>query len=181
MIRCCFARHRFASHSLLPEIMLAVEDIVRNSESVEFLSGGMGQYDKLCEQAVREIKKKYPEKEISLCLVLPSYRYAPGNDELRYMRNLFDDVFVCDASDGSHYKSMIGKRNCWMVEESDVMIAYVLHESGGAYTSLKFAQKKGLRIIRVRNMPIKEKSIIVPYIMLVRLIKNKILSMDSGC
>lgn len=149
MIRCCFAGHRFASHSLLQEITLAVEDIVRDSEDIEFYSDGMGQFDKLCVQAVREIKKRYPEKEICLFLVLPSYQYAPGNDELRYMRNLFDDIFVCDASDSSHYKSMIGKRNRWMVEQSDAMIAYVLHESGGAYTSLKFARKKGLRIIRV--------------------------------
>lgn len=149
MVRCCFAGHRFASQSLLQEITFAVEDIVRDFENIEFYSGGMGQFDKLCEQAVREIKKRYPEKEICLFLVLPSYQYAPRNDDLQFMRRLYDDIFVCDASDGSHYKSMIGKRNRWMVEESDVMIAYVLHESGGAYTSLKIAQKKGLRIIRV--------------------------------
>lgn len=44
---------------------------------------------------------------------------------------------------------MIGKRNRWVVEQSDVMIAYVLHDSGGAYSTLKYAEKQNLRIIRV--------------------------------
>lgn len=75
--------------------------------------------------------------------------YVPENEEKQYMSKLFDDIFVCDASDGSYYKSMIGKRNRWMVEQSDVMIAYVLNESGSACSSLKYAKKQNLKIIRI--------------------------------
>lgn len=149
MIRCCFAGHRMAPHSLLEEITHAIEDLVRESDAVEFFSGGMGDFDKLCEQAVRDTKKRFPEKNIRLSLVLPSYRYAPQKEHLTYMKRLFDDIFVCDASDGAHYKAMIGKRNRFMVEESDVIIAYVLHDSGGAYATLKYAQKQRLGIILV--------------------------------
>ena len=149
MIKCCFAGHRIAPQRLLKDVLLAVEKLVLSCDRIEFCSGGMGDFDRLCEQAVREIKKKYAEKEIRLSLVLPSYQYAPKNEEKEYMSKLFDDIFVCDASDGSYYKAMIGKRNRWMVEQSDVMIAYVLHESGGAYSALKYAQKQNLEIIRI--------------------------------
>lgn len=153
MIRCCFAGHRFAPHSLLPEVLLAVGEIVRESDSVEFYSGGMGDFDKLCEQAVREIKKGFPEKEILLSLVLPSCQYVPENRYLTYLSRLYDEIFVCEASDGAHYKSMIGKRNRWMIENSDILIAYVTHDGGGACAALKYAQKRNLRIIRVGVCP----------------------------
>ena len=149
MIGCCFAGHRVAPCSLLEEIILAIENLVRESEAVEFYSGGMGDFDKLCEQAVRDAKKKFPQKDIRLSLVLPSYRYAPQIEHMTYMKGMYDDIFVCDASDGVHYKAMIGKRNRWMVEKSDVIIAYVRHETGGAYTTLKYAVSQNLRIIQV--------------------------------
>ncbi len=149
MLRCCFAGHRTAPQELLKDILIAVEKLVLLSERIEFYSGGMGEFDKLCERAVREIKRKYAEKEICLYLILPSYQYVYKNEEKQYLSELFDDIFVCDASDGSYYKSMIAKRNRWMIEQSDVMIAYVLHESGGAYSSLQYARKQNLEIIRI--------------------------------
>lgn len=87
MIKCCFAGHGLAPHSLMQEIMLAVEDIIRESNVIEFYSGGMGDFDKLCEQAVRETKKRYTEKEIRLSLVLPSYQYAHENEYLEHMQS----------------------------------------------------------------------------------------------
>lgn len=149
LIKCCFAGHRCVPQCLLKEVMIIVEDLIQSSDQLVFYSGGMGDFDKMCEQAVRDMKKKYPEKEICLYLVLPSYQYAPKNEERQYMSKLFDDVFVCDVSDGSHPKAMIGKRNRWIVEQSDVMIAYVKHENGGAYASLQYAQRQNLKIIRI--------------------------------
>lgn len=65
MIRCCFAGHRTASQRLLKDALLAVEKLVMSSDRIEFYSDGMGDFDKLCGQAVREMKKKYPEKRNS--------------------------------------------------------------------------------------------------------------------
>ena len=106
-------------------------------------------FKKACEKAVQEIKKECPKKSIRLYRVLPSCKYIPHKEEYQYQRSLFDDIFVCDASDGAHYKSMIGKRNRWMVEQSDFMIAYVMHESGGAYSAFQYAGKQNVEIIRV--------------------------------
>ncbi len=151
MIRCCFAGHRSAPGSLFKEVVSVIENIVLESDIIEFYSGGMGDFDNLCEQAVRETKKRFPEKGIRLNLVLPSYSYAYARSKEypSYMKCLFDDILVCGASDGAHYKSMITKRNRWIAEKSDIMIAYVMHSGGGAYASLKYAEKQKLKIIRV--------------------------------
>lgn len=149
MVTCCFAGHRQIPHCLFKEIITAIEKLVLATDEIEFLSGSMGDFDKLCEKAVREIKKEYPKKNIRLYRVLPSCQYIPHQEEYQYQRSLFDEIIVCDASDGTHYKSMIGKRNRWMVEQSDFMIAYVMHESGGAYSAFQYARKQNVEIIRI--------------------------------
>ena len=149
MVTCCFAGHRQTPYRLFKEIITAVEKLVLATDEIEFLSGSMGNFDKLCEKAVREIKKEYPKKIIRLCQILPSCQYIPQKEEYQYLRSLYDDIIVCDASDGAHYKSMIGKRNRWMVEQSAFMIAYVMHKSGGAYDAFQYAGKRNVEIIRI--------------------------------
>jgi uncharacterized phage-like protein YoqJ len=41
----------------------------------------------------------------------------------------------------------ISKRNEWMIDKADLIIAFVNHEYGGAQKTLKYAQRKKKRII----------------------------------
>ena len=66
-----------------------------------------------------------------------------------YYETSYDDVVVPGELDGVHYKSAITKRNRWMVEQSDWLIAFVYRNFGGAYATLRYAEKKGLRIINL--------------------------------
>lgn len=42
----------------------------------------------------------------------------------------------------------ITHRNRWMVDVADVVVAYVLHDWGGAATTLRYANQKAKRSIR---------------------------------
>ena len=61
-----------------------------------------------------------------------------------------------DAYDGSVYPPLekvprryaISRRNKWMVDQADVVVAYVIHEWGGAATTLRYAEAKKKTIIR---------------------------------
>ena len=41
------------------------------------------------------------------------------------------------------------KRNEWMIDNADLVIAYVDHRYGGAYKSLLFAQRRKKKIINI--------------------------------
>ena len=151
MVICSFVGHKLARSDLMKEVITEVEKIVLASDESVFYSGSMGDFDKICEQAVRETKKKYPDRKICLCKVLPSYGYIKDKQEQDFLKRLYDEVFVCSASDGAHYKAMIGKRNRWMMEQSDYIIAYVKYDSGGACRTLRYAQRLGKKIFRVGN------------------------------
>lgn len=44
----------------------------------------------------------------------------------------------------------ISRRNRWMVDAADVVVACVLHDWGGAAATLQYARQKGKRIISYR-------------------------------
>lgn len=146
---CCFIGHRVAPPGLFDLVYKAVEEFALSVDRPVFLNGGMGDFDRLGARAVGILKKRVPDRGVSLRLVLPSYRYAQRAGQSAKL-DLYDEILVCGESDGAHYKAMIGIRNRWMVEQSDVCIAYVNTNSGGAYNALRTAQRLGtVRIVRL--------------------------------
>ena len=149
MTVCTFAGHREVYQAnIADKLDEAISRIIKNDDCFRFLVGGMGDFDGMCSSAVRRAKRKYPNKQISLELILP-YLTQELNENKSYYEISYDDVVVPIELAGVHYKSAITKRNRWMVDKSDWMIAFVYRDFGGAYTSLRYAEKKGLQIINL--------------------------------
>lgn len=149
MTVCTFAGHREVYQAnIADELDEAISRILKNDDCFRFLVGGMGDFDGMCSSAVRRAKRNYPNKQISLELILP-YLTQELNENKSYYEISYDDVVVPIELAGVHYKSAITKRNRWMVDKSDWMIAFVYRDFGGAYTSLRYAEKKGLQIINL--------------------------------
>ena len=51
----------------------------------------------------------------------------------------------------THYKAAIGKRNEWLVDNADLLISFVKNNAGGAYETLRYAEKKGIAIINIAS------------------------------
>lgn len=149
MTVCTFSGHREVYQAnIADKLDEAISRIIKNDDCFRFLVGGMGDFDGMCSSAVRRAKRNYPNKQISLELILP-YLTQELNENKSYYEISYDDVVVPIELAGVHYKSAITKRNRWMVDKSDWMIAFVYRDFGGAYTSLRYAEKKGLQIINL--------------------------------
>ena len=102
-----------------------------------FYLGGYGRFDRLAATVVWEEKKKYPH--IQSVLVLP----------------YLDSKLDTSGYDGTTYPPLetvprrfaISKRNEWMVCGSNVLVACVLYDWGGAYQTLEYARRKKKEII----------------------------------
>lgn len=71
---CTFAGHRQVFEPKIEErVKETLESLIGRGHRLVFLCGGMGQFDALCAGAVRWLKKKHPEKDIQLCLVIPYF------------------------------------------------------------------------------------------------------------
>lgn len=95
---------------------------------------------------IKRAQRDYGKANNSIILVIP-YPIANMEDMEKY----YDEVMCPSELYNVHYKSAITKRNEWLVNNSDILIAYVERDCGGAYECLKKAQQKSLSIVRIRQ------------------------------
>jgi uncharacterized phage-like protein YoqJ len=103
----------------------------------EFLLGGYGGFDNLAATVVWEFKSKYPQ--IQSILVLPYLDRKVASD--KYDSTTYPPLETVPK------RYAISRRNQWMVEQADVVIAYVTHGWGGAAKTLEYAKRKKKTII----------------------------------
>ncbi len=139
---CSFCGHRtIITKNLEERVYKILSDLIENQGYTTFYSGGMGEFDNLCEKTVRQLKKEHPH--IRLCLIL--YRYNPHLENLKL---LFDEIIVPDL-ENIHYKRQITERNKWMADSSDTVLCYIYKDYGGAHSMMKYAEKENRKIILV--------------------------------
>lgn len=123
------------------KVRVWLEDVVEgliHEGADTFYLGGYGQFDALAAAVVREKKERYPQ--IRSVLVLP------------YLDREFDasayDETVYPPLENVPRRYAISRRNEYMVDHADVVVAYVVYSFGGAGKTLKYAERKQKRIIR---------------------------------
>lgn len=127
------------SREIREELKKAIEKLIEQGAE-EFLCGGMGSFDIMSAECVREVKEKYPK--VKSTLVIPYMNYK------KYDKELYDETLAYEGIEFSLPKYSILKRNRYMVEKSAYAICYVKH-SGGAWKTYEYAKKTGLRIIDI--------------------------------
>ena len=106
-----------------------------------FYLGGCGAFDSLAASVLREQKKWHPQIELILVLAYLN----TGRDTSGYDSTVYPPLETVPR------RFAISHRNRWMVESADVVVAYVLHDWGGAATTLRCAKQKKKQIISYRD------------------------------
>ena len=114
-----------------------VKELIDKKEYVEFYVGRNGEFDIMVASVIKRVQRDYGKANNSLILVVP-YPIANMDDMEKY----YDEVIYPSELYNVHYKSAITKRNEWLIDNSEMLVAYVVREFGGAYECLKKAQQK---------------------------------------
>ncbi len=148
-----FLGHRTLSNGLLIEDRLqnVVAALIRTQLYIEFLVGRDGEFDLLAASTVRKCKRTIRDDNSALVWVLP-YVTADFRDNIENYQSYYDEIEVCEASAGVHYRSAHQVRNKTMIDRSDLIICCIDHESGGAYQSIRYAKKLGKHIINLNEV-----------------------------
>ena len=145
---CSFCGHRDVFEPCVEErAKKEIEKLINRGFTV-FYSGGMGDFDMICETVIRGFRRK--NDKIKLCLILP-YMKSEINKDREYYEALYDEIIIPDLG-SVHHKRAITERNRWIAENSDMILAYVFRETGGAWTMLKYAEKSGAEYINLCKM-----------------------------
>lgn len=121
----------------LQNVLESAVHSVLNQGATRFYLGGYGDFDQLAAKVLFRIKLEHAE--IDSVLVLP---YLDKKVDLTlYTRTCYPPIEQVPR------RFAIVHRNRWMVDASDVVIAYVHHDWGGAYQTLSYAKRRGKVII----------------------------------
>lgn len=121
------------------EKLAAVVAALIEEGATEFYLGGYGDFDYMAAKIVRDLKKDRPD--IQSTLVIP-YMDRDYNKELY-------DGSIYPPLENTPLRFAISKRNEWMVDQADVVVAYITHDWGGASKTSEYAQRKKKRIILI--------------------------------
>lgn len=122
---------------------ILLDEIIKNP-TCKFYLGGYGDFDGLCLRTLKDLKNDFPD--IELIFITP---YLDKNySKLELAKYYYDDV-IFPPIESVPRKFAILKRNEWMVEQADLVIAYVKYFWGGAAKALEYSKRKKKRIINI--------------------------------
>lgn len=126
----------------------ALEDSITKGADA-FYCGGCGDFDGACVMCIDELKATYPE--VKIYMIIP-FTNPFIKLKLQYIKKFgkFDGFIYPEISFGS-YKDAVEKRNEWMVNNSDAIIAFVNRGYGSAHTALKYSIKKDKPIVNLAD------------------------------
>ena len=127
-----------------------IKDLLINYEYVDFLVGRDGEFDQIVSSTVKRMKRAVRDDNSSLIWVLPYPKAEYEKNEDNFYE-YYDEIEICEESSRAHFKSAIQIRNRYMVDRADLVICYIDHENGGAYQTVKYAEKQGKKIIKIAN------------------------------
>ena len=164
---CCGFGHRVMLMDVEKPLRETLERLVEERGVSLFYTGGMGEFDELFARTVRSMKRECPS--LRLVLVMPyltrelstgkqRYGAAYGGQIARatydgpghgWYEALYDEILIPAELDGVHPKAAIGLRNRWMVDRSDIVIAALHRDFGGAAEAVRYAEAKGKEVVRI--------------------------------
>ena len=158
ILSCCFTGHRNIPYGIAGELREVLErEILKLYESGcrRFLSGGAVGFDLMAAEAVLNIKKSCPD--VKLIMVLPckeqhrNYRFG---DRIRYGKILesADENIILNEK---YCTGCMHHRNKYLVNNSDICIAYMLQKSGGTVYTVNYARECNRTVINLAHKILK--------------------------
>ena len=120
---------------------------IRKNPACKFYLGGYGDFDSLCLNILKEIKADFPY--IELLFITP---YLDDNYSKLETAKLYYDGIIYPPLENVLRRFCISKRNEWMVDEADLVIAFVKYSWGGAAKTLEYAKRKKVEFFNLAEL-----------------------------
>lgn len=145
-----FFGHRSIDNSslIVDRLDKIINGLIREKTYVEFLVGRNGEFDQYVSSAIIRAKRKYRNDNSFHVLVLP-YATAEYLNNAPSFAAYYDEIEICGESAHAHFKSAIQIRNRKIVDRADLIICCIDRELGGAYQTVRYAQKQKKKIINL--------------------------------
>lgn len=146
MVRITFCGHHdeWGIDELRGKILVEIENFAKD-DTVEFWLGGYGAFDSFALRCCKEYKASHPT---AILLFVTPYLDPDYLKRRDVSLDGYDDI-VTPPNENTPPRYAILKRNEYMVDRSDLLIAYVNYGWGGAAKTLEYAIKRHKKYINL--------------------------------
>lgn len=136
---CTFFGHRDTPTAVRGTLYNTVTKIIEEKNVTDFYVGNHGNFDRLALSVLKELSKEYPQ--ISYYIV---YAYLPDHSEEDFSHTIYPEgIETVPKRFAIHF------RNKWMIEQSDIVIAYVRNTFSNTSKFIDIANKQGKEVINI--------------------------------
>lgn len=138
MSACTFFGHRDCPDNIVERLREEIELLVTRRGVDTFYVGTQGAFDRLAYTALSDVRERYDIKVYRVLAYMPK----PNDNDTA-------DTILPEGLESVPPRYAIVKRNEWMLNRCDYVIAYVTHISSGAYKFVQQAEKKEKAVIYI--------------------------------
>ena len=114
----------------------------------ELFLGGYGSFDAFAQRCGRKYQETHPNTK----LIFVTPYVSPSKEKLySYDQKPSYDSILYPPLERVPMRFAISRRNEWMIDEADLVIAYIRHDWGGAYKTYEHALKKQKEIFNLAD------------------------------
>ena len=136
------------TNQLEEKVLLLLTNIIGDC-SAELYLGHYGAFDRFALHCGKIYKGSHPNT--SLLSITPYFSNSYHTQSTPIDFNDYDG-FLYPPIEHIPYKLSILYCNQWMVEQADMVIAYINHDGGGAYQTYRYAVKMGKSILNLGTL-----------------------------
>ena len=138
-----FFGHRDTPQKVEQVLRIILTDLITTKGDDLFYVGNQGEFDRMVIKNLKLLKPCFPQIKFYVVLA-----YMPC-DKNGFNFEESENTLFPSALEKTPPKYAIAKRNLWMIEESDYVITYVKHITGGAAQYQELAEKSGRIVINL--------------------------------
>lgn len=151
---CCFTGHRIIKNCdrlcVSKNLAYAVKNLY-SSGMRSFISGGAIGFDTEAALAVINARREMPDIRLIMALPCPEQdKFWTAEQKVVYRQILEDADEIIYVSD-EYDSGCMHRRNRFMVDNSSLVLAYIIHMSSGTAYTVKYALKNDCEVINILN------------------------------
>ena len=143
MLACTFFGHRIVPKEIEPTLRSTLIDLIKNHNVNLFYVGNHGEFDAMVRRVLRELSAKYPIRYIVVLAYMPEKRGEFDTAD-------YSDTILPEGIETAPKRFAISYRNKWMIEQSDYVVTYVVHDSvSGAAQFKRLAERRRKKVLNM--------------------------------
>ena len=136
---CIFFGHKDTPYEVKDKLRETIVKLIEKQDVTSFYVGNHGNFDRMVLSVLKELSNLYPQIRYSVVL---AYLTQQGDED-------FSNTVYPEGIESVPKRFAIDFRNKWMVQQADIVVAYVRRFIGGAAKFTEMAKKRGKEIINI--------------------------------